>query len=156
MEGFVTAMDETELAIRRDNGEKTIPRAWIEELMVCDNPFQLLHAQNLLRLGRPLKRTDDGWDPGVGTWGILGAIGGGVIGWAIGANNCEAKGAIPLCAPIYGFFGVLIGGGIGIGIGALRQKSPGQFGVAIEPRRFSVGIAPAPDGSVSALATLRF
>ena len=200
VEGFVSAMDETELAIRRDNGEKTIPRAWIEELMVCDNPFQLLHAQNLLRLGRPLKRTDDGWDPGVGTWGILGAIGGGVIGWAIGANNCEAKGAIPLCAPIYGFFGVLIGGGIGIGIGALKQKSPGQFGVAmagsamglgaggvmmtaidrklwpsllvgpivavamrskrsqqtLEPRRFSVGIAPAPDGSVSALATLRF
>ena len=199
-EGFVGAMDETELAIRRDKGEKVIPRAWIEELMVCDNPFQLLHAQNLLRLGRPLKRTGDGWDPGVGTLGILGAIGGGVIGWIVGANNCEVKGAIPLYAPLYSFCGVFIGGGIGIGIAVLRQKSHGQFGVAmtgramglgagaimttaidrklwpsllvgpivavammskrshqtLEPRRFSVGLAPAPDGSVSAIATLRF
>lgn len=199
-EGFVRAMDETELAIRRDKGEKVIPRAWIEELMVCDNPFQLLHAQNLLRLGRPLKRTDDGWDPGVGTLGILGAIGGGVIGWVVG-TDCESDGGgIPLCAPLYSFCGVFIGGGIGIGIAVLRQKSHGQFGVAmtgsamglgagaimttaidrklwpsllvgpivavammskrshqtLEPRRFSVGLAPAPDGSVSALATLRF
>ena len=200
VEGFVRAIDETELAIRRDK-KKTIPRTWIEELMVCDNPFQLLHAQNLLLLRRSGKRADDNrrWNPGVVSLGILGGIGGGIIGWNIGANSCD-NAIVNLCPPIYSFCGVLIGGGIGIGVGVLKQKSHGQFGgamkgismglgagtvmatainrklwpsllvgpivaaammskrshPALESRRFSVGLAPAPDGSVSALATLRF
>ena len=91
VEGFVRAIDETELAIRRDKRKKTIPRTWIEELMVCDNPFQLLHAQNLLLLRRSGKRADDNrrWNPGVVSLGILGGIGGGIIGWNIGANSCD-------------------------------------------------------------------
>ncbi len=134
-EGFVRAIDETELTIRRDNTEKTIPRTWIEELMVCDNPFQLLHAQNLLRLGRPLKRADDNrrWVPGVVTLGILGGIGGGIIGWEIGINSNEEDDPLGgFAAPMYSFLGVLIGGGIGIGIRALMQKTPGQFGVGLK------------------------
>ena len=131
-QGFVRAMNKTELTIHRDKREKTIPRTRIEELMVCDNPFQLLHAQNLLRLRRPLKGSDDNrrWVPGVGSLGILGGIGGGIIGWIIGINsNEEDNPAGSLAAPVYSFLGVLIGGGIGIGIGALMQKTPGQFGV---------------------------
>ena len=103
--------------------------------MVCDNPFQLLHAQNLLRLGRPLKGADDNrrYVPGVGSLGILGGIGGGIIGWIIGINSNEEDDPTgSLAAPVYSFLGVLIGGGIGIGIGALMQRSPGQFGVGLQ------------------------
>ena len=50
-EGFVRAMDETELAIYRGGWRKTIARDGIDVLIVCDNPSQLRHAKRITARG---------------------------------------------------------------------------------------------------------
>ena len=50
-EGFVRAIDETELAIYRGGWRKTISRDGIDVLIVCDNPSQLRHAKRVAARG---------------------------------------------------------------------------------------------------------
>ena len=50
-EGFVRAIDETELAIYRGGWRKTISRDGIDVLIVCDNPSQLRQAKRVTARG---------------------------------------------------------------------------------------------------------
>lgn len=138
VEGFVQAMDATELTIYRGVWEKKILKNRISALMILYHPSQLSRSK---------------YAPY--TWILTGAFGG-VIGWSIGWAIVDCEGESPICAVgylVYPPIGMLIGTvtGIVVGLKIFRdQKRYGQFGVALKGGLMGLGT-----GTVMTMATNR-
>ena len=131
VEGFVQAMDATELTIYRDVWRQTIPKDKISALMILNHLSQ--------RQSRRLK--DYSY-----TWVITGFFGG-AIGWtigsAIGGADCEQGDTFCGFEALGGgIIGALIGSTVGVvaGFVILRDQKPhGQFGVAMKGSLIGLG-----------------
>ena len=131
LEGFVQAMDATELTIYRDVWRQTIPKDKISALMILNHLSQ--------RQSRRLK--DYSY-----TWIITGFFGG-AIGWtigsAIGGADCEQGDTFCGFEALGGgIIGALIGSTAGVvaGFVILRDQKPhGQFGVAMKGSLMGLG-----------------
>ena len=95
VEGFVRAIDETELAIRRGIWQKKIPLNEIDVLIVCEHPSQLQRARYIMGKGNR-QRGLFNRDAGVArklTVGILAGIGLGSLagtGAVLPMDKCES------------------------------------------------------------------
>ena len=141
VEGFVQAMDATELTIYRASWQKKISKGRISALMILNH---LSQRQSSRLKGHSY------------TWIITGFLGGGMgflIGLDIGGAGCEQGDTFCGFAALGGgIIGALIGSAAGIVAGVfLRDQKPhGQFGVAVKGSLMGLGA-----GTVLTMATNR-
>ena len=142
VEGFVQAMDATELTIYRASWRKKIPKDRISALMILNHLSQRQSSRS----------NGDSY-----TWiitGFLGGVIGWTVGWEIGGAGCEQGDTFCGFEALGGgIIGALIGSATGImaGLVILRDQTPhGQFGVAMKGSLMGLG-----GGTVLTLATNR-
>ena len=142
VEGFVQAMDATELTIYRGVWRKKIPKDRIRALMILNHLSQ--------RQSSRLKDYSYSW--------IITGFFGGAIGWTVGSEiggaGCEqGDDFCGLEAIEGGIIGALIGSATGVvaGLVILRDQKPhGPFGVAMKGSLMGLGA-----GTVMAMAVNR-
>ena len=129
VEGFVSAMDETGLTIRRGIWKKKIPLNGIDVLIVCDHPSQLQRARYILGKESRQKRlfNRDLGVTGKLTVGILSGISLGCLAGytAKGLDECEND--YPFCGLVAFMLGASAGYIIGCPLGMSKVDQDDRF-----------------------------